>query len=125
RALPHTGVVWTVAFAPDGQRIAFGGGELTNVPGKVEVWNPSIGEKLYSLSGHAGGISCIAFRPDGERLASASRGGTIIIWDLTTRVEVFPQGLRGHKGVVHGVAYSPDGKWLASAGEDKIVRLWD
>ena len=56
----------------------------------------------------------VAFSPDGKRLASASRDGTVKVWDAATGQEI--RTLKGHTGFVTSVAFSPDGKRLASAG---------
>ena len=65
----------------------------------------------------------VAFSPDGKRLASASRDGTVKVWDAATGQETLT--LKGHTGRVRSVAFSPDGKRLASASDDRTVKVWD
>ncbi len=63
----HAGPVWSVAFSPDGQRLASGSNDQT-----VKIWDSATGKELFALKGHAGCVYSVAFSPDGQRLASAS-----------------------------------------------------
>jgi WD40 repeat protein len=66
----------------------------------------------------------VAFSHDGRLLASASRDGSIILWDVATRTPIgLP--LSGHDGWVLSVAFNPDDLYLASGGQDETVILWD
>jgi WD40 repeat protein len=63
----------------------------------------------------------MAFLPNSRLLASASRDGTVRLWDTATGA--LQQTLQGHSDAVMSVAFSPDSELLASASGDK-VRLW-
>jgi Flp pilus assembly protein TadD len=69
----HAGWVSSVAFSPDGQRLASGSWDNT-----VKIWDSATGKELVSLKGHAGWVSSVAFSPDGQCLASANNNGTIL-----------------------------------------------
>src|SRR5262249_13704048 len=90
----HTGPVSSVAFSPDGTRIASGseGVELKDGQrrdwGEVKVWDAQTGKEVLALKGHTGTVSSVAFSPDGERIASGSYDQTVRVWDAQSGQEL-------------------------------------
>jgi hypothetical protein len=115
----HAGWVTSVAFSPDGQRLASGGSNDET----VRIWDRATGKELLALKGHVGFALGVTFSPDGQRLVSGSADRTVRIWDSATGRELF--ALNGHAGVVRSVAFSPDGLRLASATDDGSIHLWE
>jgi WD40 repeat protein len=72
----HIGWVLSVAFSPDGSRLASGSSDRT-----IKVWDTASGQELRTLKGHSSQVQSVAFSPDGSRLASGSDDQTIHVWD--------------------------------------------
>ncbi|KAL2140827.1 hypothetical protein VTI28DRAFT_3191 [Corynascus sepedonium] len=114
----HSHWVWSVAFSPDGQRLASGSRDYT-----IKIWEAASGSCLHTLQGHRRPISSVDFSPDGQRLASGSYDHTIKIWDAASGSCLHT--LEGHSGSVMSVAFSPDGQRLASGSRDYTIKIWE
>lgn len=110
--------VWSVAFSPDGRRLACAVGSGHNEETAIIIWDATTGKKSLTLMGHKSAIWSVAFSPDGKRLASASDDYSVKVWDITIGHEVFTFK---HLNVVRSVAFSPDGRRLASSSSDGTV----
>ena len=66
------------AISPDGRFIAVGDGWA-----RVLLIDPTTDKIIGSFQGHEMSTQTVSINPDGSILASASRDGTIILWDLT------------------------------------------
>lgn len=118
----HSNDVRSVAFSPDGKRLATAGGSPGQF-GEVKLWEVSTGKELRAWRGHRDNIFAIAFSPDGTLLATCSYDRLIKLWDAATGNEI--KTLKDHTDAVFSLAFSPDGKRLASASADRTMKLWD
>ncbi len=114
----HTNIVETVAWSPNGTRIASGSWD-----GIVRVWNATDGSDTFVYKGHKNTVPSVAWSLDGKRIASASYDTTVQVWNATDGSN--PLTYKGHTGYVTAVAWSPDGKRIASASVDTTVQIWD
>jgi tRNA A-37 threonylcarbamoyl transferase component Bud32 len=114
--------VFSVAFSPDGQRLASARGD-----GTIGLYDVNTGEEIQTLQGHTDYVFSVTFHPDGNHLASASKDRTVRVWDLRTGKELFHcDGHRGDVGgAAYGVAFSPDGEHLAAGSENRMVSIWN
>jgi eukaryotic-like serine/threonine-protein kinase len=114
----HHAYVETLAWSPNGKRIASGSGDKT-----VQVWDATTGGHAFTYRDHAGEVWAVAWSPDGQRIASGGVDNTVQVWDALTGGHVYTY--QGHTAAVTAVAWSPDGQRIASASYDHTVRVWD
>ena len=114
----HTKAVHSVAFSPDGTRIASGSSDQT-----IKIWDAKTGAEITTLKGHSSEVTSVCFSPDGTRIASGSWDQTIKIWDAKTGAEI--STLKGHLRGVTSVCFSPDGTRIASGSYDQTIKVWD
>ncbi|MCW5632912.1 MAG: WD40 repeat domain-containing protein [Rubrivivax sp.] len=102
------GAIFSVAFSPDGKRLA-----AASENNGVVLWNTASRQAIAKLNEHQGRVRSVAFSPDGRALASAGEDHNVILWGLDGRA---PAATRlAHAGAVYGVAFGPDGTLLAAS----------
>jgi serine/threonine protein kinase len=115
----HTGGVTSVAFAPDGQRLATGSKD-----GTARIWDAGGGRELFCLRGHRSEITAVAYAPDGQWLVTSSTDGTAKLWDAASGREL--RTLQSpHASSVRAAAVTPDSRRVLTGSEDGTARVWD
>ncbi|AFY99149.1 serine/threonine-protein kinase [Calothrix sp. PCC 6303] len=116
----HGGMVYAIAFTPDGQYLASGSSDNT-----IKMWETRTGKIHRRLgrwfSGHSDSVWDICFSPKQNILASASYDRTIKLWETTGKNS---HTLTGHENWVNSVAFHPNGLLLASSSNDCTIKLW-
>src|SRR5262249_37191769 len=94
------GSISALAFAPDHQRLAVGGGRSN----AINIWD--VKEKRLSLSFkiNRSSVRCLAWSADGKQLVSGGPEGLLWLWDVDTGKH---RVLDGHRADVIGVAFTP------------------
>jgi WD40 repeat protein len=103
--------VCSVAFSPNGRRIAVGAGQ-----GVILVWDAATGKIIFGpTTGHTDYIDAVAFSPDGRKIMSGSRDSKVRIWDAERGKSILgPLSLPSR---IRSGVFSRDGKRIAVAGE--------
>jgi WD40 repeat protein len=113
------GGVYSLAFSPDGTRLAVAAGD-----GRARVWDATNGRLFGALGERGKPVSSLSFNRTGQVLASAAGAeGRVLLWDTATGRLMKDLGQIGL--VVLSVALSPDGDRLVATTDDGRMRLVD
>jgi len=121
----------TVAFSPDGRRVAIPSIDNGIAPDRsiwsaCQVWDTTTGRPVSPLLPHQNWPAGLAFSPDGKTLAVGDYAGSVSLWEVEAGRLV--GGRRLPVGAITiNVAFSPNGRFLAAAGAEFAfqVVLWD
>ena len=105
-----------LSFSRDGHRLAVASG--------IGVWLYDMTTlDALALFEHGSPVLAVALSPGGTLLASASKDGTVALWEVATGTRTAL--LEGHRSPASCVSFSPDGTLLASGDHGQTVRLWE
>ncbi|GAC1368122.1 MAG: hypothetical protein NVSMB44_34330 [Ktedonobacteraceae bacterium] len=127
----HADKVITVAWSPNGRKIASGGLDST-----VHIWQVVNSQHLLTYRGHSrifppAAVYAARWSPNGTRIASAGISATVQVWDPTNGQKV--AAYAGHSAALPAIfhlEWSPDGRRIASTNMalsylDEAVHIWD
>ena len=72
----HSAAITSLAFTPDGARLASGSEDLT-----IKLWDPALGQEVLTLRGGNGHAEGADFSPDGLTLAAVNVDQTVRLWN--------------------------------------------
>lgn len=110
----HSNSVTSVAFSPDGTRVA-----TASVDRTAKLWDTATGAEILTFTGHNDRLTSVAFSPDGTQVITGSGDGTARIWSVATGAQV--RALQPCASSISSVAFSPDGTQVllgVAAGND-------
>lgn len=111
--------VWSVAFSPDGKRIAVGAYQC------VRVYEIATGKKVAEWKTGGDAIRSVAFSADGKTLAAGGGvpGQSGTAWVLDAQTGKTLRIIKSHEDAVEAVAWA--GNTLLTAGDDEKVGVDD
>ena len=116
------------ALSLDGRRAATGTGwvfpldlERRGGSTRVEVWDPSDGEKLFELE-HGFIATAVAFTPDCSQIATACADGSLHFWDADSGTKL--SSSKPHDVPIIAIAFHPDGSKFLTSCCDRETKIW-
>lgn len=124
------GLVFSVAFSPDGKTVLSGGFDT------ARVWDVATGKEVHAYSTLAKNdysrqdlVRSAAFSPDGKLIARGGNSSGLTVWDTATKAKLAPYDGKFIPGAaiprVVCVAFSADGTKLAAVDENGTVEVRD
>ena len=117
-----TAEVASIAWAPDGLRLALG-----DSAGRVHIRNAETGTEVRLVAACSTRVRAVEFSPDGNtwlRAATPNWTRTRSVYGMATPELLCRNGF-GHEEGVISLSFSADGKVLASGRQFDSVRFWD
>jgi len=114
RSIYLTPKINDAAFSPDSRFFVMGGWGM-------EFREVSTGQQSKTFKGLSWDVQALDYAPDGRTLVTASKKGTLTLWDLKTGNEI--RKFANASGSVHKIRYSPDGRYVLSAKNSGVLTL--
>ena len=123
RLRAHEGVVDSIQFLPDGERLLSAGWD-----GNIILWDYAEEVLIVNFQGHQQAVYRVTVNNDGTEFISASGDGTVRRWNIDTgeTIQTYtPDDVEGDPPGFNFAVYSPDESQILATGSDGVLRLWD
>ena len=126
--------VESVAYSPDGSKIAVAGGtpicsraaeDAANYA--IRILDANTGELINTVGASTCSVNSVSWSPDGTRIASSSWEGTGFVWDATTGAQVSMYEDSGYGAFsLRNVEWNPvDNRIVIQADSGTYTVIWD
>lgn len=120
---PFVDRVLSLAFSPDGQLLATGGGDPSR-SGELMLWTVATRQIAKTIAdAHSDTVYDLEFSYDGQFLVSGAADKFVKVFNVASGQIV--RSYEGHTSHVLGVAFKADGSLLASGGADNAIKIWN
>jgi WD40 repeat protein len=115
--------VLSLAFSPDGSRLAAGGGEASR-SGELIIWKTADWTLEREIKdAHSDTVYGLDFSADGRFLASGAADKFVKVFKVETGEHV--RSYEGHTHHVMDVSWKGDRTSIISAGADNVLKVWN
>jgi WD40 repeat protein len=117
----HAGIIYSVAFNPQGDRVAFGADD-----GTMGLWDVKTRQPQSTpISIGQNPILSLAFAHAHPWIATGGEDQLVRLWDISSgTLQPIGAPLAGHKNWVYSVAFSPHDDQILSGSGDGSLHLW-
>ena len=118
-------LVWSLAFTPDGRRLAIGQQGIDGRPSPLRLLDLGTNKDLIAHA-NPNAYRSLAFSPDGSHLATGTFDGTLQIWTMRPDGDFAISEQRVNVGSpVNALCFLDHGRVVATGAWDGNVRFWN
>ncbi len=110
----------SVAFSPNGKRVAISGGAPARF-GEIQYWDAESHNEVHAFKVANDSVFGVSFSPDGERVAFGCADKTVRVISANDGKELMK--FDNHSDWVLATAFTVDGKRLLSGSRDRAMKL--
>ena len=110
-------------FTADGRFLIAAGHRGDSDANAAKVWEASTGQLSGPIMSGRSNLVSLALAADDKRLATGFQNGTVAVWDLDSREQIW--SVSAHTDKISGMGFSSDGTRVASVSLDQTLRVFN